>query len=365
MVASAAAVGRLAHPAGAAGHHHLLGREQLLEGGIAGLAVGSQPSADAISPAPRRSAAATCITARLPWLRANSSGTSTSAGPGAGSALLQQRPGCAARSRRSATASAAASSARHVLRDRPALTLRAPASCRASASTAAGVAQAAEHRLVVVGEQLGQHAVDHDRGHPHRHRGAEPVQQLERLDDRELLGRRHDDHARSGSGSARISVIQLRLVAHQAHLHEVVDRPRRRQLAGDVAGGRGVDDHQVVVALPDLVADLADGEDLLDARRGVGHEVERAGQRAEPGHAAARARRAAGTRAASPRCSWPSPTCRACTGRGLEAQRAGLERRGQRALGVDLADQHPLARGRGVDGRARPRSWSCRPRPCR
>ena len=137
-----------------------------------------------------------------------------------------------------------------------------------------------------------------------------------------------------------------RLVADQADLHEVVDRPGGRRAGPTMwPDGRGVDDHEVVVALPDLVADLADGEDLLHAGRGVGHEVERPGQRAEPGHQRAGARRAAGTRAASPRCSSPWPRSRRGPGRRLEAQRAGLEGRGQRALGVHLADQHPLARG--------------------
>ena len=51
-----------------------------------------------------------------------------------------------------------------------------------------------------------------------------------------------------------------------------------------VAGG--VDDDEVVVALAHLPAELADGEDLLHAGRGVGDEVERPGQRPDPGRAA-------------------------------------------------------------------------------
>jgi hypothetical protein len=49
-----------------------------------------------------------------------------------------------------------------------------------------------------------------------------------------------------------------------------------------VPGRLGVDDDEVVVPLADLVGELADGEDLLHARRGVGDEVERPRQRADP-----------------------------------------------------------------------------------
>ena len=45
------------------------------------------------------------------------------------------------------------------------------------------------------------------------------------------------------------------------------------------ARGHGVDHDEVVVVLPHLVAELADGEDLLDARRRRRHEVEAAGER--------------------------------------------------------------------------------------
>src|SRR4029079_10001173 len=46
-----------------------------------------------------------------------------------------------------------------------------------------------------------------------------------------------------------------------------------------VAGRLGVGDHQVVVALTHLVAELADGEDLLHPRRRGGDEVEGARER--------------------------------------------------------------------------------------
>ena len=85
------------------------------------------------------------------------------------------------------------------------------------------------------------------------------------------------------AGSPRMSSIHPVWSRTMPDLHQLLDRLRRRQLAGDVAGGRRVDDHEVVAALAHLPQELADGEDLLHPRRRVGHEVERAGQRAEPG----------------------------------------------------------------------------------
>ena len=72
-----------------------------------------------------------------------------------------------------------------------------------------------------------------------------------------------------------------RLVAHHADLDQVADHPRGADLGDDVPARLGVDDDEVVVALAHLVGELADGEDLLDARRRVGDEVERAGERAD------------------------------------------------------------------------------------
>ena len=48
-----------------------------------------------------------------------------------------------------------------------------------------------------------------------------------------------------------------------------------------MSGRLGIDDDEVVVALAHLVAQLADGENLLDAGRRIGDEVERAGERAD------------------------------------------------------------------------------------
>ena len=69
------------------------------------------------------------------------------------------------------------------------------------------------------------------------------------------------------------------LLADQADLDEIVDRARRADLADDVPARLGIDDDEVVVALTNLVAELADREDLLHAGRGVGDEVEHARQR--------------------------------------------------------------------------------------
>ena len=83
-------------------------------------------------------------------------------------------------------------------------------------------------------------------------------------------------------------------VAHPAGLR--LDRPDRdelldglggAELGHDVAGGGGVDDDEVpggpaLDGLPDLPADLPDGEDLLHPGRGGGHEVEHLGQRPDP-----------------------------------------------------------------------------------
>ena len=147
---------------------------------------------------------------------------------------------------------------------------------------AVGAAQLPEDLLLAPGEQLGEHPVDHHRRQVDHGLLPQPARQLQRLVHRHLLRRGHHDH--SGRGRVAEDVEHPPgLVAHQAHLHQVVDRLGGGQLAHDVARCRRVHHHQVVVALPHLVAELADGQDLLDARRGVGHEVERAGERPEPG----------------------------------------------------------------------------------
>ena len=108
----------------------------------------------------------------------------------------------------------------------------------------------------------------------------EPVEQLDRLGDRHLLGRRDDDEP-GPAGVLEDVGHPPRLLADQPDLDELADHPRGGDLGDDVAARLGVDDDEVVVALAHLVGELADGEDLLDARRGVGDEVERAGERAD------------------------------------------------------------------------------------
>ena len=111
--------------------------------------------------------------------------------------------------------------------------------------------------------------------------GGEPIEQFDRLGDGHLLGRRDDDD----SGTRRVLEDvehPAGLLADHPDLDQVADHPGRGDLGDDVTGRLGVDDDEVVVALAHLVRELADAEDLLDARRGVGHEVERAGQRADP-----------------------------------------------------------------------------------
>ena len=204
-----------------------------------------------------------------------------------------------------------------------------------------GRAQGVEDLLLPPSEQLGQHLVHDHRGEQHVGLGAQPRGQLERLAHRHLLGRR-DDH-RGGDGRIAEDVDHPRgLVADPADLHQLVDRLGRRQLTDHVAGGRGVDHDEVVGALTDLVAELADGEDLLDPRGGVGHEVEGAGDRTHPPEQRhlqlelqVLLERLLGVHGHAEQVR-PELT-------GVEGQRPGLERAGQVALGVDLARQRALA----------------------
>jgi hypothetical protein len=199
------------------------------------------------------------------------------------------------------------------------------------------LAQPLEDLLVDAAEQLGQDPV-HDHGGdvdpgvvPH------PVHQLDRLVDRHLLRRGHDDQAGGGPVGEQVGQ-PARLLPDLAHVDQVVDGLGRGQLAHDVAGGRGVDHHQVVVVLLDLPADLADGEDLPHAGGGGGHEVEHASQGPEPGHrreveleVQVLPQRGLGVHGHVPQVGGQPP--------GLEPRARRLEEVGQVALGVDLAGQ--------------------------
>ena len=204
----------------------------------------------------------------------------------------------------------------------------------------AGSAQAVEDLFFVTAEQLGQDPVDDDAGEADGRLGGHPAGQLERLGDRHLLGRRHRDEAGPGRVGEDVEH-PVGLGADEADLDEVVDGLGGGELADDVAGGRRVDDDEVVVALADLVAELADGQDLPDARRGGGDEVERLGQRPDPAddrdlqvELEVLAQRRLGVHRHGEDA-----------GRDLalgEPGRRGLEERREVALGVDLAGQHPL-----------------------
>ena len=204
-----------------------------------------------------------------------------------------------------------------------------------------GLPQRMEDLLLAPTEQLGQHLVHHHGGQVHVGLGPQPLGQLQRLGDGHLLGHGDDDGRRHQRVAEDVDH-PAGLVAHPAHLHQLVDGLGSGELADHVTGRRRVDHDEVVGALAHLVAELAHREDLLDPRRGVGHEVERAGQRADApqqrhleleaqvllerllgvhGHAAEVGRQLAG----------------------VEVEGTRLERVGQVALGVDLAHQRPLA----------------------
>ena len=104
--------------------------------------------------------------------------------------------------------------------------------------------------------------------------------QLDRLVDRHLLGGGDHDEA----GLARVGED----VEHPVGLLRTRPTCTRSLMACGAASwptmwplAGGVDDDEVVVALLDLPAELADGEDLPHAGRGGGHEVEHLGQRAD------------------------------------------------------------------------------------
>ena len=124
--------------------------------------------------------------------------------------------------------------------------------------------------------------------------GAQPGDELDRLRDRHLLGRRDDvdrGDRRIGEQLGRPTAV---CAAQRADVDELADRVGRAELRDDVTGRGRVDDDEVEVGaaldrLAHLPHDLADREDLLHARRGGRDEVEHARERAEPADAPARA----------------------------------------------------------------------------
>ena len=133
-----------------------------------------------------------------------------------GQPLPQVVPGARPAPARRSTASAAASS---TLVTSPGPTpLDSDAPRQASAR-----AEVVEHRLLVVGNSSGSTRLTTTAASPTA-RWPEPVDQLERLVDRQLLGRGDDDDARLARVGEDLDH-PARLVADQADLHEVVDRP--------------------------------------------------------------------------------------------------------------------------------------------
>jgi hypothetical protein len=146
-----------------------------------------------------------------------------------------------------------------------------------------------EDRLVLRRERLGQHAV-HDHGaERHGRLFASAGHQVDRLVDRHLLRRGHDVERRESRVREDLEH-PLRLIADRTGVHQLADRARRVELRQHVAGRGGIDDDEVpggpaLDGLPHLPAHLADGEDLLHARSGVGDEVEDVRERADaPDH---------------------------------------------------------------------------------
>ena len=146
-----------------------------------------------------------------------------------------------------------------------------------------GRPQLLEDLLLALAEELGQDTVDHD--------GRQPtvVSSLTLVTSSSVsfTGISSGVHTATSPVFWRVGEDvehPVGLAADQPHLDEVVDGLGRGQLADDVATGRGVDHHEVVVRLAHLLAELAHGEDLTDPRRRGRHEVERLGQRADAAH---------------------------------------------------------------------------------
>jgi hypothetical protein len=203
-----------------------------------------------------------------------------------------------------------------------------------------------------VAEQLGEHPVGHDRGEPTLVSGTQALGQLEGLDDRHLLGCGHDHHTR-GAGIVEDLLHPSGLLADHTDLHELVDRLGGAELGDDVTAGAGIDHHEVVVVLADLPRHLAHGEDLADARRGVGDEVEAPRQRSDAGDE----RQPDVQPEVLPQRLLGGEGHHVEAGlhlAGFEAGGAGLEEAGEVALGVDLADEGapPARGGERRDGRA-------------
>ena len=183
--------------------------------------------------------------------------------------------------------------------------------------------------------------------------GLEAAAELERLVDGHLLGQR-DGHV---AGAARVGEHRrdlLGLALDRADAGDLAEGVRRGQHREAVAGGRRVDDHEVVgavVAVPALelgeLEDLRDRDHLARARRRRDEVLERRGAR-EQAH---------GRPAAE------------LLGEPLLERQVGVDRDRPQVLGqldLDLAlDPLALERARDPVLRRRPRRRSCAARPPR
>ena len=210
---------------------------------------------------------------------------------------------------------------------------------------------------------------EHPVGDDHRRRRdaglrLEPGDQFERLGDRHLL-RCGDDGDTGHSRVVEDVEHPVGLVADDADLDQVTDHLRRADLGDDVPGRLGVDDDQVVVALSHLVAQLADRQDLLDARAPRRRRSRRCGR-------AGRSCRASGTLTNSRRYSRSESSVFIAianrfgsTSRGTNVERRGVEGVGERTLGVHLAHERAAPAAGSEFGRAPLRRTSCRRHLCR
>ena len=151
------------------------------------------------------------------------------------------------------------------------------------------------------------------------------------------------------AGSSRMSSIHARLVADQADLHQLADHPRGADLGDDVPARLGVDDDEVVVPLAHLVASLPTAR--ISFTPGAASATKSNVRASGP------MRPTSGTLTNSRRYSRSESSVfiamreqAAVDLPRLERERRRVERGGERALGVHLADQRALAAAGGEVG---------------
>ena len=225
------------------------------------------------------------------------------------------------------------------------------------------IVESIDDRLFAATEHRRQHPVGDHRRRMRTRLGTKPREQFDRLGDRHLLRRGH--HRDAGARRIVEDVEHpLGLITNQPDLDEIGDHPGGTDLADDVSARLGVDDDEVVVALAHLPAELAHAENLLDARRCVGNEVERRRQRADP---------------SEERNPHEEPQVFTQRVLGVHGHRVQIRRhlggfelqRSRRRTHWQARPWHPSRRrvcgGHGALRRRQslPRRWSCRRLPCR